>query len=148
PVPRRAAFVEDSAELRQRLAVLKENLRHHGPVMKDYDCHWDAELGTVVGLERFGEQGLADLTEKVQAWEATEFKGGELATILDFDREELAAVLEEDSAEAAAALKEDFDEELSDEAEPSRPLVADENVQFSVYRPRVVQPEKWYPLLA
>jgi hypothetical protein len=29
-----------------------------------------------------------------------------------------------------------------------RPLYVDENVQFTVYRPRVVQPRRWYPLLA
>jgi hypothetical protein len=29
-----------------------------------------------------------------------------------------------------------------------QPLYVDENVQFTVYRPRVVQPRKWYPLLA
>jgi hypothetical protein len=29
-----------------------------------------------------------------------------------------------------------------------RPPYADENVQFTVYRPRTVQPGKWYPLLA
>jgi hypothetical protein len=149
PESRRAAFVEDSAEFRQRLAVLKENLRHHGPVTKDYDCHWDVERETIAGLERFGDQVLADLMEKVQAWEAAESKErGESASLLEFDRAERAVALGEDSAEAPAALDEDFDEELGDEAEPSRQLVADDNVQFSVYRPRIVQPEKWYPLLA
>jgi hypothetical protein len=149
PEARRAAFVEDSPEFRQRLAVLKENLRHHGPVTKDYDCYWDAERETVAGLERFGEQVLADLAEKVQAWEATESSDrGQLATLLDFDRAEFAATLGEDIGEGPAAQDADFEEALGDEAEPSQPLVADENVQFSVYRPRVVQPDKWYPLLA
>lgn len=31
---------------------------------------------------------------------------------------------------------------------PSKPVYVDENVQFTVYRPRTVAPEKWYPLLA
>jgi hypothetical protein len=42
--------------------------------------------------------------------------------------------------------------ELQDLAEiqavSRQPLYVDENVQFTVYRPRVVQPGKWYPLLA
>lgn len=33
-------------------------------------------------------------------------------------------------------------------ADSSSPLVVDENVQFTVYRPQTVQPGKWYPLLA
>jgi molecular chaperone DnaK len=32
--------------------------------------------------------------------------------------------------------------------EPLEPLSLDENVQFTVYRPRTVQPAKWYPLVA
>src|SRR5262249_57031369 len=96
-VSRRAAFVEESLECRRRLATLKENLRHHGPVTKDYDCHWDAQQETVAGLERFGAQVLADLVEKVQAWEVAEAKErGELATLVEFDRAELEAALAED----------------------------------------------------
>jgi hypothetical protein len=33
-------------------------------------------------------------------------------------------------------------------AAPARPLHADENVQFTVYRPKAMQPARWYPLLA
>jgi TIR domain-containing protein len=31
---------------------------------------------------------------------------------------------------------------------PEKPLVVHENVQFTVYRPKAVEPMKWYPLLA
>src|SRR5262249_30213150 len=107
-----AAFVEDSAEFRQRLAVLKENLRHHGPGTKDYDCTWDVERQTFVGLERFGEQVLADLVERVQAWEVAESS----------ERDKLETLLDLDQGAIGTELSEDFDEALSDEAEPSRPL--------------------------
>jgi len=32
--------------------------------------------------------------------------------------------------------------------QPKQPLYLDENVQFTVYRPKKIQPLKWYPLLA
>jgi hypothetical protein len=32
--------------------------------------------------------------------------------------------------------------------EPAKPLYFDDNVQFTVYRPQVIQPAVWYPLLA
>ena len=38
--------------------------------------------------------------------------------------------------------------DLSAVAEDPLARVVDENVQFTVYRPRTVRPETWYPLLA
>jgi hypothetical protein len=60
------------------------------------------------------------------------------------------------AAEAGAAAPEGLGMEdlLAEEPSPSvtaahePPLVVHENVQFTVYRPRAVEPMRWYPLLA
>jgi hypothetical protein len=59
-----------------------------------------------------------------------------MPTIAGAMSEELVSAPSEPAVERRAELR----------AAPLHPL--DENVQFSVYRPNVVRPEKWYPLLA
>jgi len=57
---------------------------------------------------------------------------------------ELAVVLRHHSSKTPAEGR----QQEPEPAAPERPMCFDENVQFSVYRPKVVRPQKWYPLLA
>ena len=60
--------------------------------------------------------------------------------MLPFDRvEELCDFVKRDLEDFIEARR-----RLSEQ----RPVYLDENVQFTVYRPRTIEPEKWYPLLA
>jgi len=68
------------------------------------------------------------------------------------DREQEAAaarareLFERERQSAEATAREALAKEEA--APPRRPVHLDENVQFSVYRPRTIQPDVWYPLLA
>lgn len=55
-------FTEHDPVALARLAELKRRIKASGrPVMEGYPCHWDAERGTVAGLELFAQRVLEDL---------------------------------------------------------------------------------------
>ena len=120
-----ALYTPESWDADQHLIELKKRIRESGrPVMEDYPCRWDEDSGQIVDLREFAQRVQADLSSAIE----TEFP-------------EVGEAKPQGATETA-----DETEELA--GVPERPPYLDENVQFSVFRPKVVQPEDWYDLLA
>jgi hypothetical protein len=143
PEPRRRQFVEPYPAAAQKMAGLKRALRvlraAEQARLSEYTCRWDADRDTIVGLEEFGERVLAQLVQ----------------VLLPARDGPLRAQLRQEPTPTPVRFPwpPSGEERISPEllgpaAEPERPPYLDDNVQFTVYRPRAVQPDRWYPLLA
>jgi hypothetical protein len=120
PEELRARFLPENEEAVTRLASLKERIRSSGrPVFDGYPCGWSEGLSRASRLDTFAEQIFEDL------W---------------------TAVQERIRATAAPATPEPAPAAAHVPLDKALPL--HENVQFTIYRPKAVEPAKWYPLLA
>ncbi len=121
PEALRSRFLSENDEAVTRLESLKERIRSSGrPVFDGYPCGWSESLGRAVRLDTFAEQVFEDLWNAIQ--------------------ERLPA--------AAPVPPPPEPEPPAAQVPPDRALPLHENVQFTVYRPKAVEPSKWYPLLA
>ncbi len=139
PPGRRGDFEAESADATARLEALKSRLRASGLAVDRYPCRWDPRADAVVGLEDFARQVVEDL------W-----------TALRRDRpspdttERSASHSEADPWVWAPPCRWDAEAEPPPAGKPGgkpAPYV-DENVQFTVYRPKAVEPDRWYTMLA
>jgi hypothetical protein len=125
PEAQRERFLPENEAAASRLTKLKDRIRASGrPVLDGYSCGWSDGLGRAARLDAFAERVLEDL------WKAIQEQG--------LARE--APLLAPVSAPAP--------EPSPAHVPPDKALPLHENVQFTVYRPRAVEPLKWFPLLA
>jgi len=123
PDLQRSRFLAESERAAARLASLKERIRSTGrPVFDGYPCGWSAGLERASRLDALAERILEDLWPAIQ----------------EHARPPAAAAPPEPARPEPAAAR----------LPPEKPLAVHENVQFTVYRPRAVEPMKWVPLLA
>jgi hypothetical protein len=123
-VPRsdRDSLLEDIPEFAERLANLKDRIQQSGrPVLDNYPCRWDADSRQMGELDVFAARVRSDLSAAIEA------EHPELATCL---------VSTAVAPIPASATKTD------------KPNYVDEDVQFTVFRPKTVRPEQWYDLVA
>jgi cell division protein FtsB len=121
--------------------------------VRNYTLRLDEQHTPADRLRTFGERVLADLTAAVQAVLQSEREYGlSVARTVVLIRQALAerGRLEEQRERAEEERRhQEWHSQGREVVRPSeQPLYVDENVQFTVYRPRVVAPAKWYPLLA
>jgi hypothetical protein len=144
----------------ERLAALKEKMRASGrPLFDGYPCRWNPESGRAEELEVFAQRVFEDLWVSLneEVLERAEETGSELWTAgeeaLYFELDEEPEVLTKGSfgdysvpppMAPPVAASETPRAHLS----PEKALPVHEDVQFTVYRPRVVEPLRWYTLLA
>lgn len=132
----------------QWLAGLKEDIRRKlPPAVRPYRAEWDEQSQTVTGLEAWGRMVLEDL------WPMLDAQTRELAP-----RTRGIRLRGGGAARAPADMSslqddivdktDDYIAGLSSDITPAKDIHLDENVQFTVYRPGVVRPARWYPLLA
>lgn len=118
-----------------RLAGLKQHIRDSGrPVFDGYPCGWSDNLGRASRLDALAEQIIDDL------WQAIQEQAG--------NSDATPASIPTESGPQSIPSETERPESFALRLPPERPLAVHENVQFTVYRPRVVEPLKWYPLLA
>lgn len=123
----RARFLAESPEAAERLSGLKDRIRASGrPVFDGYPCGWSDRLERAARLEALAEQMLEDLWRAIQehVWQPPE---------------PVAVPVHELPTPA---------EPMRVHLPPEKALPVHEDVQLTVYRPRAVEPLKWYPLLA
>jgi len=139
PDLQRSRFLAESERAAARLAGLKERIRASGrPVFDGYPCGWSAGLARASGLDVLAERILEDL------WPAIE----------EHARKPAGVTVAAAAGHAEAAPAEPRSpappppEPAAPRLPPETPLPVHENVQFTVYRPRAVEPMKWAPLLA
>ncbi len=127
PQEARSRFLPGNEDAVARLEALKDRIRSSGrPVFDGYPCGWSEGLGRASQLDTFAEWLLENLWNAIQ-------------TIV------------RPSADATFVGAEPSPQELEPPAAhvpPDKALPLHENVQFTVYRPKAVEPAKWYPLLA
>jgi hypothetical protein len=127
PEALRSRYLPENDEAITRLEDLKDRIRSSGrPVFDGYPCGWSEGLGRASRLDMFAEQVFEDLWDAIQE-------------------------LIRPSAEATLATSAPSPPEPEPPAvhvPPDKALPLHENVQFTVYRPKAVEPSKWYPLLA
>ncbi|HVT19210.1 MAG TPA: TIR domain-containing protein [Thermoanaerobaculia bacterium] len=127
PPPRQAIYLAASELEARRMAAFKESVRRsRRPVLDGYPCRWDPTRQRPAGLEVLVERLVRDLELAIRS---------ELGRIVNAARGTPMA------AAAPAAPT------------PATPPVASvlpvhDNVQFTVYRPRAVEPMRWETLLA
>jgi hypothetical protein len=127
PEALQSRFLPENDEAITRLEDLKERIRSSGrPVFDGYPCGWSEGLGRASRLDTFAEQVFENLWNAIQ----------------DLVRPSAEATL----ITAAPSLPEP--EPPAAHVPPDKALPLHENVQFTVYRPKAVEPAKWYPLLA
>ena len=120
---RRSGYVAEDHEETLKLKELKDKIRASGrPALENYPCQWDDQKRCLVGLELFGQGVLNDL------WQAID--------------ELYRNIIEVENVSIIHNIEFGVKEKSS-----QQPLYLDENVQFTVYRPKKIQPVKWYPLL-
>ncbi|HEX3556637.1 MAG TPA: TIR domain-containing protein [Thermoanaerobaculia bacterium] len=140
PEARREQYLPETEEAAARLANLKERIRASGrPVFDGYPCGWSEGLGRASRLDTFAEQVFADL------WKAIQERGLPAAEAVP-----VAAAPSPPEPPAPISVPElpPLPDLPAAPLLPDKPPVLHENVQFTVYRPRVVEPMKWFPLLA
>jgi hypothetical protein len=127
----RPDFQESRPEAAARLAVLKDLLRSSKrPEVDSYSCSWNDAEGRVVGLEPFASRVIEDL------W-----------ATLDIKAQGQGASVDECMPPQDPPLESGGSAMPPPEKQPEKPLPLHEDVRFSVYRPRVIAPLKWYPLV-
>ncbi len=125
PAEQRGRFVAENEEAASRLAGLKDRIRASGrPVLDGYPCGWSEGLGRAARLDGFAERVLEDLWREVQG------------------------TVRSEPLPSTAPPPEPEPEPPPAHPPPEKALPLHENVQFTVYRPRVVEPSRWFPLLA
>jgi TIR domain/Domain of unknown function (DUF4062) len=144
-------FLADTLQEENRLQKLLAVIKKSGRPAKEYSCSWNTAQQKIVGLEAFGRLIVNDLERAIyhQCFPRTTF-WPVLANLIFpqtpsavedeniFDDEEFLGTWHANPAEEA-----DTDCSLR-----SSPLYVDENVQFTIYQPKVVQPNRWHDLLA
>lgn len=122
PLDRRLYYAAKDHEETLKVKELKDTIRASGrPTIENYPCQWDDEKKCLVGLRTFGEDVLNVLCHDINMlYRNIEVENVSIVHNIEFGVQE----------------------------KPSKqPLYLDENVQFTVYRPKKIQPIKWYPLL-
>jgi hypothetical protein len=113
--------------------------------MEAYTCHWDAQNREISGLWLFAQRVMEDLSTAISA---------------DLRNVSTGALDEPDPAQTRPPSLPVRPSEILLQGEPPAepvpgpvtelgpkpPMI--ENLQFTVYRPKAVKPEEWYPLLA
>lgn len=124
PRSRRSDYVESDPQAQSLLGQLKASLLMAECPLGQYESEWDDEgegcLRPEAGFEVELVERLAEVIE---------------ATLNDTRQRLNGADVRLASTKPAASRE-------------SAPRYLDENVQFTVYRPRFVEPNRWYPLLA
>lgn len=124
----RGRFLPENDDAVTRLESLKERIRFsERPVFDGYPCGWSEGLGRAAQLDTFAEQVFEDLWNAIQ---------------------ELARRMADEAPVALAPSPPPEPEPPSVHVPPDKALPLHENVQFTVYRPKALEPSKWYPLLA
>jgi hypothetical protein len=127
PEQLRGRFLPENDDAETRLEGLKDRIRSSGrQVFDGYPCGWSEGLGRASRLDMFAEQVFEDLWDAIQE-------------------------IVRPSAEATritSAPSPPEPEPPPVHVPPDKALPLHENVQFTVYRPKAVEPSKWYPLLA
>jgi hypothetical protein len=127
PEGMRERFLAENEEAVTRLENLKERIRRSGrPVFDGYPCGWSESLGRASRLDTFAERVFEDLWHAIQ----------ELVRPSAEATQVVSASPPPEPGPAVAHVP------------PEKALPLHENVQFTVYRPKAVEPAKWYPLLA
>jgi hypothetical protein len=123
----RSRFLPENDDAVTRLESLKERIRFsERPVFDGYPCGWSEGLGRASRLDTFAEQVFEDLWNAIQ----------ELVR-RTADEAPVASVPSPPAPQPSPA-----------HVPADKALPLHENVQFTVYRPKAVEPTKWYPLLA
>jgi hypothetical protein len=142
PDQQRGRFLAENERAAVRLASLKERIRASGqPLFDGYPCGASDGLGRATRMGTFAERVLADL------WKAVQERVHEPRP----SRAAAAVTATRPPAPPPPAITRDpapGPEPPRRHLPPDRPLPVHENVQFTVYRPRAVEPMKWFPLLA
>lgn len=154
PADQSKRFLPDSATETARRAALEKALRTSGRPLREYDCQWDSAANRVTGLEELGKLIADDVEIAVGEFLhqpvskptlGDKLLADEDVLLLEDSGVDLGASLDVGEADTGVALaRPGFDSQVGKAKQPQ----VDENVQFTVYRPRVVQPQKWYDLLA
>jgi hypothetical protein len=127
PEHHRGRLAAENEEAAGRLSRLKDRIRASGrPVFDGYPCGWSEGLERASRLDALAERMLDDL------WRAIQEQAREPRDPADVPVYELPTPAEPMRAHLP----------------PEKALPVHEDVQFTVYRPRAVEPMKWYPLLA
>jgi hypothetical protein len=131
PEAQRERFLPENEEAAARLAGLKERIRASGrPVFDGYPCGWSEGLGRASRLDAFAEHVFEDLWQAIQ------------------ERARPAAEAVPVATAPPPPEPPPLPEYPPAQVPPDKALPLHENVQFTVYRPRAVEPMKWFPLLA
>jgi hypothetical protein len=127
PEALQSRYLPENDEAITRLEDLEDRIRSSGrPVFDGYPCGWSEGLGRASRLDTFAEQVFEDLWDAIQ----------------EIIRPSAEATL------VASAPSPREPEPPAAHVSPDKALPLHENVQFTVYRPKAVEPSKWYPLLA
>ncbi|HEX4960572.1 MAG TPA: TIR domain-containing protein [Thermoanaerobaculia bacterium] len=133
PEEKRPRFLPEDDAAAVRLADLKDRIRASGrPVFDGYPCGWSEGLDRASQLDSFAEMMFGDL------WKAIQELTGRPP-----EREPMPVEVAAESDETISVPAPPVAKPPEDKALPLH-----ENVQFTVYRPRIVEPMKWVPLLA
>lgn len=136
----------------ERLAALKEKLRASGqPLFDGYPCRWNPEAGRAEALEVFAQRVFEDLwvslneavLARAEETGSQPWTAGEEALYFELDEEP-----EPVPQGSYAATPPEAEPSPGAHLPPEKALPVHEDVQFTVYRPRVVEPLRWYTLLA
>ncbi|HYX22922.1 MAG TPA: hypothetical protein VFC23_02130, partial [Thermoanaerobaculia bacterium] len=139
PEAQRERFLPEDDEAAARLASLKERIRASGrPVFDGYPCGWSEGLGRASRLDAFAEHVFEDLWQTIQERVRAAAEAVPVAA---------APPPPEPAPISVPELPPPPDLPAATRLPDTAPILH-ENVQFTVYRPRVVEPMKWFPLLA
>ncbi len=129
-----------------------------------YPCDWDPQLAKVIRLESFGQIIFEQLKKHLERLINPIGYGSSLSvpqddpsyrpmsgSLLDDVIKSTPGTLSQPNLskdQIEYSLTEPGEQRFTMPSAPSTPTQLDENVQFTVYRPKVVAPEKWNDLLA
>jgi serine/threonine protein kinase len=123
-------------------ALMTQQLSELPPRLSEIGAHISVDIERVLRRALAQEPDLR--TQTVEAFTRELVAAGYAAPVeLNSFEQSVAAATDAqpDEARVTGELKRETQE-------PTTPLYADENVQFTVYRPEVIAPERWYKLLA
>lgn len=143
PAPARTRFEAESERAAEQLDTLKAELRALGAELREYDCGWDALSGDICDLTQFHTLVLEDLEASLRDEIAQAKRAFPTLPMSTHEGLDVTAV----PVTFPAAPAPSSERGVPDAATPP-PKVYDENVQFTVYRPQVVEPQRWYTMLA
>jgi len=132
-------FLAAGADERKKLDKLKQIVATNKHPVCHYSCTWNSADREPTGFEEFGRLVVEQVRKYLEK---------HLQRTCAFDEPSFDEVgLSDLSSGSDSDIELDLRDSAAPPAEPS-PIYLDENVQFTVHRPKVVEPERWHQLLA